>query len=209
VPEAQASPFAQIVPQTPQFCGSVLVSTQELPHCVSGGWHMGGVTHFRLWQTWPVLQQMPLQSTWPTGQVFTQLPVAHDWFAAQVRLQPPQFCGSRFVSTQTPLQLVKPAVQPVMQLPWLQKVPDAQGWLQLPQLLLSCDGSMQMPLHSSWPEGQPQLPCWQLWPVPQAWPHDPQLRASVFVLTQAFEQLVSLLAQPDWHSDPLHTGVGA
>jgi hypothetical protein len=123
-------------------------------------------------------------------------------------LHAPQFCGFVFVSTHTPLQFVSPAAQPLMQLPWLQKVPALQALVQLPQWLLSVDGSTQTLLHKSWPAGQPQTPPWQDCPTPQSCPQEPQFWGSVLVSTQAPEQLVSLGAHPDWHSEPLQTGFG-
>jgi hypothetical protein len=208
VPAAHESPVAQALPQLPQFIGSVLVFTHALPHWVSGGWHFGGVTHIELWQTCPMAQQAPLQSTWPDGQLFTQLPPEHDWFWAQVRLQAPQLDESELRLTQRPLQFVRPVRQPLMQLPWLQKVPAPQTLPQLPQLLSSFEGSMQALLQKSCPVGQAQLPLLQISPVPQTLPQEPQFCGSVLVSTQALEQLVSPLGHPDWQSDPLHTGLG-
>jgi hypothetical protein len=207
-PWEQESPTAQVAPQPPQFLGSVAVLTQVLPHWVSGGWHIGGVTHCWFWQTWPEVQQEPLQRISPEGQTSVQVPDWQFWFAPQVRLQPPQLELLELVSTQTPLQFVNPAAHPEMQLPWLQKVPVPQTLPQLPQLELSDDGSVHALPQNNWPVGQAQFPPLQSSPVPHAWAHDPQFWGSVWRFTQAFEQLVSLLPQFDWQSDPLHTGVG-
>jgi hypothetical protein len=64
-------------------------------------------------------------------------------------------------------------------------VPSLQVRLCVPQLPQACDVA---PLHV-------QTPAWQVDPCGQAWPHAPQLAASVFSFTHAPAQLLN----PLWH----------
>jgi len=75
----QTSPAAQVVPQAPQFLGSLTVSTQAAPHLVA--------PPAQLMAHWPMEQTSP---------------------AAQAVLQAPQFLGSLAVSTHAVPHIVTP-----------------------------------------------------------------------------------------------------
>jgi hypothetical protein len=87
-------------------------------------------------------------------------------------------------------------VQPGIPLPpvhwpdW-QTWPAAQAWPQAPQSLVLLSMSTQTPPpQSSDPAGQPQTPLAHCCPVAQRFPHWPQFKSSVLVITQALPQNV-------------------
>src|SRR6185436_1999935 len=79
LPPEQTSPASQAVPQAPQFFGSMVTSTQALPHLVL-----------------------------PPAQLRPHTPAEQTSPAAQTVPQVPQFFGSKSVMVQTPLQRVEP-----------------------------------------------------------------------------------------------------
>jgi hypothetical protein len=107
---------------------------------------------------------------WPAKQAKAPLPQA--WPHA------PQLFTSKLMLMQDPLQLVCAGPQLATQLP------KRQTWLavhvrpQAPQLLGSVLVVTQVPLHRVVPARQVQAPLTH-WPVPQLFPHVPQLDGSL------------------------------
>src|SRR5262245_53562646 len=87
-PAVHCSPAEQIVPQAPQFRGSRLSTTHVVPHNVSPTMHSAP----------PVPVSLVSSS---------HAPATHDAPGSQTLPQPPQWAGSRPVSTQAPAQLVR------------------------------------------------------------------------------------------------------
>jgi len=116
-------PPMQRLPQEPQFRGSLAVSEQVIPHCVSPEehWQTPAEHVAPSGQAFPQLPQSRV-SVWvsthaplgghevcPVGQPAVHAPLTH-WLPAPQRLpHEPQLRGSVCVSTHTPLQLVVPA----------------------------------------------------------------------------------------------------
>jgi hypothetical protein len=89
-------------------------------------------------------------------------------------LQPPQFCGLVWVSTQPLEQTVIGALQVAEHWPPLQKGVVQAGLVQPPQWAGSEVTSMQVLPHSTNGLTQPQVPPLQTWPAPQAVAQSPQ-----------------------------------
>jgi hypothetical protein len=153
-PLAHASPFAQAVPQAPQFRGSVCRSTQALPHSVivqtgtqAEPWHCP------LGQTFPQapqlfgsvtrLTQLPPQSERAPPQLHTD--ATQVWPAPHAWPHVPQLLVSVAVLTQLALHAVRPLPQ---QAPPEQAVP-AQACPQLPQFCGSVARSTHAVPHSA------------------------------------------------------------
>jgi hypothetical protein len=113
----------------------------------------------------------------------------------------PQFSGSVLVSVQPVLQSVSPAVQTeFVHWPFTQELME-QTMPQPPQLAGSfvrsehCAPPMRpprgLPLQRTWGGAQVQVPFTQLSPVAQAFPQEPQLLVSVWVLVQVPPQFCS------------------
>jgi hypothetical protein len=77
---------------------------------------------------------------------------------------------------------------------------------QLPQWFGSVDVLMHWPPHILFGAAQPQFPPVQVPPVPQLWPHEPQLFGSVLVFTHEFPQLVGVAAGHP-HAEPVQVAV--
>jgi hypothetical protein len=132
LPLTHISSRAQVSPQSPQFSGSVSVSTharRPLPtlHSVRPlaqppfaaehvpVWHFWFWLHAALSQApqWFTLlfrsTQVPLQSVRPSRQ--THFPAEHIWLSAHLVPHLPHWSGSFCKSEQVPLQSVRPASQ--------------------------------------------------------------------------------------------------
>jgi hypothetical protein len=113
-PLRQVSPRPQMLPQRPQWFGSVAVSTHRPTHNAIGH---------------PLVRHVPSMHAWPLAQ---RLP--HD----------PQFALSERESTQVPPQIKSGARHPGgAQTPSRQISPEAHAWPQRPQLRWSDPNSTQ------------------------------------------------------------------
>ncbi len=162
-----------------------------------------------------------LQLLKPRLQVELQLPLEHaidiTLMSSQGRVQEPQCSGSvcRLTSQPSPGTALQFAQVPEQVRPQLPKThvavlfgPEGQTLPQLPQfcglvwVLTHCplqftSGEMQLTTH---------CPLWHTLPLPQAVPHAPQLKLSVWVLTQALPHLVKPELQPKLQLLDAHTG---
>jgi len=158
-PCEQSGGFVHAVPQPPQFCGSVPVSTQTPPQSVPPFGH----SHVPLPQSWPPVQttphepqllespfgftQAPPHRIWLWGQVvpFTQAPIWQLSPVAHVVPQAPQFWKLESRSTHMPLQSVRPTSQ--VHLPVTQICPAEHALSHAPQFAGSLPVSTQPPPH--------------------------------------------------------------
>lgn len=171
-----------VVPHAPQWRGSVVRSTQLVPHAV---WPAVGQVHVPDTQLAPgghalphmpqcvVLvartAQVPEQSTPPLGQ--RQLPSTHEAPVGQRFPQAPQFVVSLAVSAHVPAPVGVVGGHAVLplghwQAPPTHAIPDAQRLPQLPQCDVFVDVSRQAP-EQTVSEGfvQAQAPSEQISPV--------------------------------------------
>jgi hypothetical protein len=114
------------------------------------------------------------------------------WFAGQALLQPPQCCGSTFVSTHAPPHATVPAPQTKEQTPCAQSWFVGQTAPQAPQFSASLDVFTQRLPQSVVPPAHPtpQTPFEHDSPAPQALPQVPQFIGSLSVLMQLPLQIV-------------------
>ena len=224
---SQTCPAAHTVVQSPQWYGSVIVSTQAEPQRTKPSAQV---------KSQPVAVQMgmPLagasQISPQPPQLFGSLLVSVQVFphfdsgSAQVKSQTPslqlgmlpvglgqalphapQCCVLLARVTQAPPQFSRPASHVSEQSPREQTRPAVQALVQLPQR----DGSLWMSTHS--PSPQSWKPSWQVMPqtpstqvamppptLAQRVPHDPQLFRSVYRSTQMSSQRKS----SPWHLKP-------
>lgn len=144
----QLVPPVQTFPHAPQFASSLVVSMQELPHCVSPEPHCEA--HLPAEHTWVDPQTLPhapqffaseavsvqaLPHAMPFAQ--THAPSLHDAPLGQTVPHAPQFFASDPRSTHAWLQLVSPGVQSPLHTPCEQTWLLLQTELQPPQ----CCGS--------------------------------------------------------------------
>jgi hypothetical protein len=152
-PALHTWPAAQVTPQPPQLRGSLLVTTQLLPHCVVP--ELGAHRHA------PPTHWLPAPHTLP---------------------QAPQLLGSNCVKVQVPLQVTCWGRHVAMQLKPLHTWPVGHTRPQAPQLLGSLRDTQALPhlmvpapVHWHWPAVQ--VP-----PAPQVLPQAPHEPGSVCVL---------------------------
>lgn len=152
----QSCPAWHMVPQLPQFDGSVR-DTQRLPQRRKplGHWqvellHVPGpheLPHaLQFAGSLVVLVHRPLQTMKPGGQPIWQTPPTQARPAPHATPQPPQLAGSLAVVTHWPLQLVWPGAH--WQEPDWQLLPPVQTTPQPPQLLLSALVLVHTPLQT-------------------------------------------------------------
>jgi hypothetical protein len=135
-PPTQLCPCPQVFPQDPQFALSVCVSAQY---------------------ALPPAPPSEVQSVSFDPQVLPQTPAEQTCQEAQAFPQPPQFAGSRLVSTQLCPHCVVPPPQESAQVPCEQTVPAPQAMPHTPQLagsfavFVHVDPHMLCPLgHEAW-----------------------------------------------------------
>lgn len=223
LPPSQLVPLGQPLPQVPQFCWSVWVSTHlPLQSCSLGGQTAPQLpfTHelFRqiapqlpqlrgsFWRDEQILKPKSLQRT--LGGRQAHWPFAQPWPIGQVWPQPPQFRGSVWKSTQERPHWVSGDWHFTAHDPRLQTSPTGQTSPQVPQFLGSDWTLVQVPLHEVCPGSQPHWLFWQT-PVLQTIPQPPQLNGSPWVSMQMgrpkhFCSPGGQLPQTPWlHAPPL------
>jgi hypothetical protein len=193
-PATQARPLGQAEPQAPQFWGSLVTSTQAVPHNVPPvqplAWHAPFM------QTWPAAQSPSVLHVAPA----TQTPATHASPAGQASAQAPQLAGSVVRSTQALPQRVPPVQPFASHLPAKQYSPEAHSasvaqpvthwpWVHVPPLgqvaplSITPSQSLSMPSQTSalgvQVVGVSQAPAMQASPlaqsasVAQAWAQKP------------------------------------
>lgn len=130
-PPAQLAPAGQGVLQAPQLSGSLVRSTQELPHVA---------------RPTPPPSTEPPSTEAPVPQVTVQLPWEQTSPGGHALPHPPQLFGSLCVSTQLPLHLAPPLAH--WHAPPWHVVPALQTVSHPPQLELSDVSSTQKPPQS-------------------------------------------------------------
>jgi hypothetical protein len=194
----QVSPAAQVVPAfapaqlplAPQWVALVSGSRQAPPQAT---WPAVGHAQAPAWQVSPAAQAVPAFAP-------AQSPLAPQWVAL--------VCGS----TQAPPQAIWPEVAQVHAPAWqvsqeAQKVPAREPVQSplAPHHVVLVIGSTQAPPQATWPAAQAtaHAPSTQAVPIPQTFPHAPQLRLSAAIVTQTPPQStesptqVVLAVQPD------------
>lgn len=160
--------WVHATPQSPQFCASLVVSTQAPPHGVSPLGHPQEPAV----QTWPPVQGAPAPQP-------HALAVQVSLVSLQTLSHAPQFCASRAVSTQTPWQPSPVGIGRQMQV-WLMHMAPVEHLLpQPPQLAVSTSRSAHTPPQTSGTApGQTQVPEVHAPPGAHALPQAPQLAMS-------------------------------
>ncbi len=185
------------MPHAPQFIGSVVVSTQAVPHIIRGAAQVVTAMHAPAVQICPVGQTLP-QRPQLRGSMFRMvhptepvpvgqqvLPAAHaQVHAPALQMRPvrqvvphaPQLRGSLRVSTHAPPQRVWPVGQIARHVPVVHDWPVGHALPQRPQLRGSLRVSVQVALQRVWPPEQmgAQVPAVQSSPTAQALLQRPQ-----------------------------------
>jgi len=147
VPALQESWAEQVVPQSPQFCSSLVTSVHVVPHSESPEpqEHLPetqrdapGHTFLQAPQfessLWTDVHE-PSQYIWSCAHGETHRPAEQPQPVSHTRPHDPQFRGSPWRSMHEPSQFVEPCWQ--TQLPWTQLADWSQALLHEPQLLVS------------------------------------------------------------------------
>jgi hypothetical protein len=203
----------QICPQNPQFLGSLVRSTHELPHCASpephAAEHIPALHTSERRQRFPhdpqsvdadwrftqtELPPMPMHSVSAAGHMqappMQGAPIGH-WLP-----QPPQLPLEVCVLTQVippmpPGQSVRPVEQPMTQLPAVHIVPPGHRLPHPPQFRGSVCVLVQFTPHMVSPPPQLHVPLAQFAPAGQVIEQPPQFDGSVCTSTHALLQSVS------------------
>jgi hypothetical protein len=194
-----ADPVPQVLPQAPQFSGSIDGFTHDPEHSARPLGQLA--THWEPTQTSPTAQalphapqffgsdvasaQIPEHSRSPSGQVHSP--------ATQVRPAPhvlphaPQFNGSRVTSTQPLPHSTNRFEHVATHDPFSQRgVLVGQALPHDPQLKASPSSDLQTPSQNAVPSGHAHCPPLQVCPEEQALPQPPQFSGSVSTSTHAF-----------------------
>jgi hypothetical protein len=202
----------QSLPQLPQLKSSLLKSTQALAQ--QAGVVSAGIC---------LVQSLPQLPQFEVSVVLSVQVLAQHALAGQTVPQALQLFGSEVSSTQVPPQQACVAVQAFPQDPQflLSVAPSTHLLVQhngvvnagvcivqsvphIPQLLMSVVVLVHVPVmggHCTCGAVHivPHTPLEQVWPMVHAWPHEPQLRLSVWVLAQAVPHWVWPVGQGVLH----------